>query len=97
MSCTVEKILQKSGVSELQFLEFPKAREQTISRFLSTLPGSFQRLSKSSNAYLGRRYFGIFAMNWRNVRQSGGLQNEVFMFVGELNNFLCPSEGCGSV
>ena len=40
--------------------------------------------------------FWDFAMNWRNVRQSGGSQKEVFMFVYVLNNFLCPSEGSGS-
>ena len=41
--------------------------------------------------------FEIFAMNWRDVRQSGRLQNEVFMFVYVPNDFLRPSEGYGSV
>ena len=43
------------------------------------------------------RNLGIFAMNWGNVRLSGGLQKVVFMFVCVLNDSLCPSEGCGSV
>ena len=38
---------------------------------------------------------GIFAMNWRNARQSGELQKEDFMFVCALNDSLRLLTGVG--